>query len=90
MSLLRVLWPNPRKQRGKIVLITRFGARSVRAKLPALIAAIAAAAFEAPVVWVCDPMHGNTRVTATGIKTRSFDDVLEGENRCGHRGPIAA
>ena len=78
IALLRVLWPNPRKQRGKIVLITRLGAKAVRAKLPAFISAVAGAGFDAPVVWVCDPMHGNTRVTASGIKTRSFDDVLEG------------
>ncbi len=28
-----------------------------------------------PVLWVCDPMHGNTRSTASGRKTRSVDDI---------------
>ena len=35
-----------------------------------------AARFGAPLVWTCDPMHGNTRVTSSGIKTREFDDIL--------------
>jgi 3-deoxy-7-phosphoheptulonate synthase len=30
-----------------------------------------------PVVWVCDPMHGNTFETGSGHKTRRFDDVLD-------------
>ena len=29
-----------------------------------------------PVLWVCDPMHGNTETTAGGIKTRRFDNIL--------------
>ena len=64
--------------RGKIVLITRLGAGAVRAKLPPLVHAVAAAGFGAPVAWVCDPMHGNSRVTSTGIKTRAFEDILAG------------
>jgi 3-deoxy-7-phosphoheptulonate synthase len=66
---------NPRNEPGKIVLITRFGAKNVRAKLPALVQAITNAARR--VLWVCDPMHGNGIVTATGIKTRNFDDILD-------------
>lgn len=76
VRLIRVLWPRPRAQRGRIVLITRLGAGQVRAKLPAIIRAVQDAAFGAPVVWTCDPMHGNTRVTGSGIKTRDFDDIL--------------
>ena len=49
----------------------------MRSALPRLIAAVRDAAFGAPVVWVCDPMHGNTRVVAgSGLKTREFDDIL--------------
>ena len=40
----------------------------------ALIGALA----DRPVLCICDPMHGNTRTTAGGIKTRSYDDILEG------------
>ena len=45
------------------------------------IAAVRDANFGSPVVWVCDPMHGNTRVTASGYKTRDFDDILS-ELKC--------
>lgn len=79
VRIIRVLWPKPRAQRGKIVIITRLGAGQVRAKLPAIIRAVQEAHLGAPVVWTCDPMHGNTRVTSTGIKTRDFDDILAGE-----------
>lgn len=77
VALIARLWPHPAAQPGKIVLITRFGAGAVRDKLPAVIAAVKAARFAAPVVWVCDPMHGNTRlVSGSGLKTREFDDIL--------------
>jgi 3-deoxy-7-phosphoheptulonate synthase len=78
-ELVRViarLWPNPREAPGKIVIITRLGAGGVLKALPRLIAAVQEAAFSSPVVWVCDPMHGNTTVTASGYKTREFDDIL--------------
>ena len=50
------------------------GAGRVRDALPPLVKAVAASGAE--VVWVCDPMHGNT-VEAAGRKTRDFDDVLD-------------
>lgn len=82
VALIARLWPHPAAQPGKIVLITRFGAGAVREKLPAVIAAVRGARFAAPVVWVCDPMHGNTRLVAgSGLKTREFDDILT-ELRC--------
>ncbi|HEY4058512.1 MAG TPA: 3-deoxy-7-phosphoheptulonate synthase class II [Kofleriaceae bacterium] len=65
---------NPRNERGKLVLITRFGATKIRAGLPAMIDAIRSAELE--VVWMCDPMHGNTVKTNNGLKTRSFDAIL--------------
>ncbi len=67
--LVERLGPEP----GRITLITRFGHARVRAALPKLVKAVRDAGF--PVVWSCDPMHGNTR-SAGGRKTRRFDDIL--------------
>ena len=76
VAIIHRLWPNPRALPGKIVIITRMGANNVRSKLPALITAIYNAGFTSPVVWTCDPMHGNTRVSSNNYKTRDFDDIL--------------
>ncbi|EMC94857.1 hypothetical protein BAUCODRAFT_73634 [Baudoinia panamericana UAMH 10762] len=65
---------NPRKEIGKVTLITRYGAGKVDELLPAHIAAVRESGHT--VVWQCDPMHGNTRSTSSGIKTRSFDAVF--------------
>ena len=65
---------NPRKEIGKVTLITRYGAGQVAALLPRHIAAVRAAGHT--VVWQCDPMHGNTRSTAGGLKTRSFAAIF--------------
>ena len=53
---------------------TRMGASRVDAALPRLIDAVSGA--RRTVLWICDPMHGNGITTASGIKTRSFDDIL--------------
>ncbi len=60
---------------GRLTFITRMGAGKVRALLPDLVAKVTASG--AQVGWVCDPMHGNTYTAAGGLKTRSFDDVLD-------------
>jgi 3-deoxy-7-phosphoheptulonate synthase len=65
---------NPRNRSGKIVLITRFGSESIGLCLPALIRAVQRAGLS--VVWSCDPMHGNTYSTASGYKTRHFENIL--------------
>lgn len=65
---------NPGGEPGKLVLIARLGRANVERVLPGLIEGVGNRA--GPVLWVCDPMHGNTISTASGIKTRSFDDVL--------------
>ncbi|MFE8603228.1 class II 3-deoxy-7-phosphoheptulonate synthase [Archangium violaceum] len=65
---------NPENEPGKLVLITRMGAQKVAAALPPLVEAMRRAGRL--VLWVCDPMHGNTVSTSSGIKTRNFDDVL--------------
>jgi 3-deoxy-7-phosphoheptulonate synthase len=65
---------NPQRVPGRLTLITRLGAERVRELLPPLLRAVRDA--EHPVVWVCDPMHANVIRTASGRKTRRFDDIL--------------
>ena len=65
---------NPDRIPGRLSLITRMGAGTVRDALPAIVQKVEASGH--PVVWVCDPMHGNTREARSGHKTRSFDDVI--------------
>ncbi|KAI1123225.1 phospho-2-dehydro-3-deoxyheptonate aldolase-like protein [Nemania abortiva] len=74
LSLLRTL--NPSIEPGKITLITRYGASKVRDLLPSHIRAVEGSEYKGAVIWQCDPMHGNTRSTGAGIKTRRFDDVF--------------
>ncbi|MEU9730985.1 class II 3-deoxy-7-phosphoheptulonate synthase [Streptomyces sp. NPDC048002] len=66
---------DPAREAGRLSFITRMGRDRVRDVLPALVEAAAEA--EAPVAWICDPMHGNTFEAASGHKTRHFDDVLD-------------
>jgi 3-deoxy-7-phosphoheptulonate synthase len=65
---------SPTNEPGKLVAITRMGATEVERSLPPLVEAVTRAGRR--VLWMCDPMHGNTQSTASGIKTRSFDDIL--------------
>jgi 3-deoxy-7-phosphoheptulonate synthase len=65
---------NPGNEPGKLLLIARCGAAKVAAVLPPLVEAVKREGRLA--LWVCDPMHGNGRVTAGGIKTRDFNDIL--------------
>ena len=71
-GLLDVL--DPDHQPGRITLIHRMGADHVESKLPPLVEAVRAAGRT--VLWVCDPMHGNTETTPQGIKTRRFDKIV--------------
>ena len=66
---------NPTHEAGKIVLITRMGVDEVEKIMPDFIKAIKKEGH--PVVWSCDPMHGNTFSTGNSIKTRSFNDILK-------------
>ena len=66
---------NPDRVPGRLTLITRMGAGRVRDVLPSIVQKVDACGV--PVVWVCDPMHGNTREAASGHKTRSFDDIVD-------------
>jgi 3-deoxy-7-phosphoheptulonate synthase len=65
---------NPDRTPGRLTLITRFGAENVDSLLPPLLRAVSGAGH--PVVWTCDPMHGNTFTSESGRKTRRFDDIL--------------
>jgi len=69
---------NPDRVPGRLTLITRMGAGKVRDLLPGIVQKVDASGV--PVLWVCDPMHGNTREATTGHKTRLFDDVLDEVN----------
>ncbi|WP_405801713.1 3-deoxy-7-phosphoheptulonate synthase class II [Streptomyces sp. NBC_01506] len=66
---------DPDRTPGRLTLISRMGRRHVREVLPALVEAVRAAGH--PVVWSCDPMHGNTRESPSGYKTRLLADVLD-------------
>jgi 3-deoxy-7-phosphoheptulonate synthase len=65
---------NPDKVPGRLTLISRMGAEKVDTLLPPLIRAMAKAGRN--VVWLCDPMHGNTVKAANDYKTRSFEAIL--------------
>lgn len=65
---------NPHRIPGRLTLIGRFGADKVRESLAPIVAAVEASAH--PVVWACDPMHGNTFSHSSGYKTRRFGDVM--------------
>lgn len=65
---------NPQNEPGRLTLIHRFGAKSIDEHLPDLITAVRETG--SPVLWVCDPMHGNTESTADGTKTRRFENVV--------------
>jgi 3-deoxy-7-phosphoheptulonate synthase len=65
---------NPARRPGRLVLFSRMGADRVEDKLPPLLRAVRMSGH--PVVWACDPMHGNTFVHENGYKTRRFEDVM--------------
>lgn len=74
-ALLRMLDTlNPNRVAGRMTLITRYGHDKIEAGLPKLIRAVQREGH--PVVWSCDPMHGNTIKATTGYKTRPFDRIL--------------
>jgi 3-deoxy-7-phosphoheptulonate synthase len=73
LDLARAL--NPTNELGKLLFVVRMGVESVQQSLPPLIQAINDS--DVHVLWVCDPMHGNTTTTETGFKTRNFNDIIE-------------
>lgn len=71
LRLIDVL--HPVNQPGRLTLIHRLGASRIGDLLPGLIEAVQRDGRD--VLWVCDPMHGNTRTTSNGFKTRNFDEI---------------
>ena len=65
---------DPDRVPGRLMLISRMGVDHVEEALPPLVRAVRAAGH--PVVWECDPMHGNTFVTDSGHKTRDFAAIM--------------
>jgi 3-deoxy-7-phosphoheptulonate synthase len=65
---------NPQNLPGRLTLIHRFGIKDIEQRLPGMIQAVRATGSQ--VLWICDPMHGNTETTAGGIKTRRFENIL--------------
>jgi len=65
---------NPDDEPGRLTLITRMGAQAIGNALPALIDAVRREGRR--VLWVCDPMHGNTCSLGNGYKTRYFEHIL--------------
>lgn len=66
---------DPEREPGRLTFITRMGSGKIRESLPALVDGVTKSG--AQVLWVCDPMHGNTYEAPTGYKTRRFDDVMD-------------
>ena len=66
---------NPAREAGRMTLISRFGNDKVREGLPKLVRAVAREGH--PVVWSCDPMHGNVIKSESGLKTRPFERILD-------------
>ena len=72
VELIEIL--DPYQEPGRLTLIHRFGAARIAAALPPLVEAVRRRGRK--VLWVCDPMHGNTETTADGVKTRRFEHIL--------------
>ncbi|HSN16609.1 MAG TPA: 3-deoxy-7-phosphoheptulonate synthase class II [Gammaproteobacteria bacterium] len=71
-SLMEAL--NPDDEPGRLTFIHRFGAKHIGEKLPPLIDTVRKSGRK--VLWICDPMHGNTESTSNGLKTRRFENIL--------------
>jgi len=78
VSLLDIV--NPDKEMGRVTLITRYGASKIGDHLPAHIKAVQNSGH--PVAWICDPMHGNTLTSSTGVKTRHFGTIISELTSC--------
>ncbi|GGB90568.1 phospho-2-dehydro-3-deoxyheptonate aldolase [Knoellia flava TL1] len=75
-DLLRIIdLVDPDRTPGRLTFITRMGAGQVREALAPVVEKVTASG--AAVTWICDPMHGNTFESASGYKTRDFEDVVE-------------
>jgi 3-deoxy-7-phosphoheptulonate synthase len=66
---------DPSNLDGRVTLVSRMGNKLVREKLPLIVEAVTRTGHR--VVWQCDPMHGNTEESPSGLKTRRFDRVMD-------------
>ncbi|MGJ7441392.1 class II 3-deoxy-7-phosphoheptulonate synthase [Aquipuribacter sp. MA13-6] len=66
---------DPDRTPGRLTFITRMGAGRIRDVLPAVVEKVAGSGAQP--LWITDPMHGNTFSSASGYKTRRFDDVID-------------
>jgi 3-deoxy-7-phosphoheptulonate synthase len=64
---------NPNNTPGRLTIIHRFGAKDVEKGLPKMIKAVKETGQQ--VLFVCDPMHGNTETSSGGLKTRRFENI---------------
>lgn len=75
-ELIRIIdTMNPQNVPGRLTIIVRMGAEKLRKNLPGLIRAVQREGKS--VLWISDPVHGNTRKTETGFKTRDFDRIRD-------------
>jgi len=65
---------NPHNVPGRLALIHRFGVKEIGKALPRMVNAVRATGQS--VLWICDPMHGNTETSTGGLKTRRFENIL--------------
>ncbi len=72
LKLLDILHPDD--EPGRLTLIHRYGAHEIADHLPEHLEVVKKSGKT--VLWCCDPMHGNTEKTSTGIKTRKFEHIL--------------
>lgn len=72
LRLLDIL--NPDDEPGRMTLISRMGHEKIAESLPKLIRTIKSAGRT--VTWCSDPMHGNTKSSSSGYKTREFESIL--------------
>ncbi|MFJ9034714.1 3-deoxy-7-phosphoheptulonate synthase [Streptomyces sp. NPDC102274] len=66
---------DPQGTPGRLTLVSRMGHGRVRDALPPIVEKVTASGHQ--VIWQCDPMHGNTRTSSSGYKTRHFDHVVD-------------
>jgi 3-deoxy-7-phosphoheptulonate synthase len=66
---------NPERVPGRLTLVSRMGSNRVRDALPGIVEKVTNSGY--PVIWQCDPMHGNTIEATTGYKTRHFDRIVD-------------
>ncbi|WP_225839303.1 3-deoxy-7-phosphoheptulonate synthase [Streptomyces sp. NK08204] len=65
---------DPHREPGRLILIPRMGRDGIQQALPPIVRRVANAGH--PVIWLCDPMHGNTVQSRSGLKTRHLTDVI--------------